>query len=91
MVGEDDLYRVPQHLAAEVIDRHPRGRDASLPAVVGIGPRHVEQQTKLQGRLRRGGQRNAAKTAPNSKLVSRMLRLPVYHPTPCTARSSRRE
>ena len=53
MVGEDDLYRAPQHLAAEVVDRHAHSRDGSLPADVGIGARHVE----LQRCLRRGRQR----------------------------------
>ena len=52
MVGEDNLYRAPEHFAAEVVDRHARGRDASLAAEVGIRTRHVKQEAELQRRLR---------------------------------------
>jgi hypothetical protein len=57
MVREDDLNRAPKHLAAEVVDCHARGRDSSLAADVGIGPRHVEQKAELQRGLSEGRQR----------------------------------
>jgi hypothetical protein len=93
VVGEDDLYRAPQHVAAEVVDRHAHGRDSSLPADVGIGPAISRTRPSFNGACAEAGGEKAATNKADSRVVSRIVRLPGFAaagPAPRRLRTERK-
>ncbi len=47
VIGDDELDRCPEHLAAEIRDRHLRRRGAALAGILGIRARKIEDQPEL--------------------------------------------
>jgi len=47
MIRHDELDRLAEHLAAEILDRHAHGGDRSFTGLVGELTRHVGQDADL--------------------------------------------
>ncbi|MGY3531085.1 hypothetical protein ACVISU_003853 [Bradyrhizobium sp. USDA 4452] len=81
MVGGDDLDLLSQHLAAEILDRHPRRFERIFAAVIGVDARLVVQDADLDtlGHCRRRQHQAACRNRSQKSRLHCYVLPAVFH------------